>query len=71
MQKFVLYVSFFCNLFTMSLLVLICVHGLAEFSRFLALFVYKIKVLFAYSEMQKMKQMFFAFVVLCYSPCQC
>lgn len=38
-QTSVLYVSFFCSVFTVSILVLIYVHGLAEFSRFLALFV--------------------------------
>lgn len=45
MQKFVLYVGFFCNLFTMSLLVLFYVCGLAEFHMIPALCVYKIKVL--------------------------
>lgn len=54
----------------MSLLVLIYVHGLVEFSRIPALCVYKLKLLFAYSEIQKMHQTFFAFVVnFCVTEC--
>lgn len=64
MQKFVLYVSFFCNLFAMSLLVLFCVHGLAEFCMIPALCVYKIKVLFAYSEIRKMQQIILRLLLL-------
>lgn len=64
MQKFVLYVSFFCNLFTVSLLVLFYVHGLAEFCTIPAFCVYKIKVLFAYSEIQKMQQMILPLLLL-------
>lgn len=71
MQKLVLYLNFFCNFFTMSLLVLIYVHGLVEFSRSPALCMYKIKVLFAYSEITKMHQAFFAFVVVNFCVTEC
>lgn len=42
---------------------LIYVHGLAEFSRFAISCVYMIKVLFLYSEIRKMQQTSFTFVV--------
>lgn len=50
--KFCLSLGLFCSLcsFTLNLSVLICVHGLAEFSRFTVSCVYKIKVLSLYNE---------------------